>query len=327
MTTQDSQGSSQASANCHPGAVPSFHHLHLNSVDPDAAIDFYTTHFTTTSRTTWGGLPALASPNHVLILFTPVSTPPATAPQTAIWHFGWHVPDARAALEIYRRRAGVQLLPLYTGDADRTVFISSDTWPGVGGVLGRSTAQIAEARTAGVEPTRAGGFAYLQGPDDAIVEYAGNHPAERFNHVHMFQEDPLCAELWYSQHLGAARLPGRTPPADLTDATCQVPRGPDRTFPALEPAGMFRTPAGGVAFGDVWLPWYMRQGDQPLASTRGNLYDHIALGVTGLDAWMDKLRNEGVSVLDGPYPLGETRAVMIAGPSQEAIELVEVTES
>jgi hypothetical protein len=307
-------------------APPSFHHLHLNSVDPDAAIDFYTAHFATTSRTTWGGVPALASPNQVLILFSQVPTPPPVAPQTAIWHFGWHVPDARVALDTYRSRAGVKLLPLYTGDGDTTVFISSDTWPGTGGVLGRTPAQIAEAKVTGVEPTRAGGFAYLQGPDNAIVEYAGNYPAQRFNHVHMFQEDPLCAELWYRQHLGASPLPGRGDPASLTEATCQVPRGPDRTFPALEPDGTFRTPSGGVAFGDVWLPWYMRQGDQPLVGTRGNVYDHIALRVTRLDPWIDKLRNAGVTFINAPYRLGETRAVMIAGPSQEAIELVEVSQ-
>jgi hypothetical protein len=215
------------------------------------------------------------------------------------------------------------LLQLYTGDGGDSVFISSDTWPGTAGILGRTTAQIADAKATGVEPTRTGGFAYMQGPDNAIVEYAGNHPAERFNHVHMFQEDPLCAELWYQQHLDASPLPGRTPHASLDEASCHVPRGPDRTFPALEPEGTFRTPSGGVAFGDVWLPWYMRQGDQPLVGTLGNLYDHFAVSVTSLDVWMDKLRKEGVTFLNEPYRLGDTRAVMIAGPSQEAIELVE----
>ena len=75
--------------------APGFHHLHLNSVDPDAAIDFYTRQFPSTSTASWGGLPALASPNNVLVLFSKVATPPATAPQTAIWHFGWHVTDTR----------------------------------------------------------------------------------------------------------------------------------------------------------------------------------------------------------------------------------------
>jgi catechol 2,3-dioxygenase-like lactoylglutathione lyase family enzyme len=304
--------------------TPSFHHLHLNSLDPDAAIDFYTEQFTTTSRTTWGGLLALDSPNRVLILFTKVPTPPAVWPQTAIWHFGWHTVDARASLETYRRREGLNLLPLHTGDEERTVLISSDTWPGTGGVLGRTEAQIAEAKATGLEPTRTGGFAYMQGPDDAIVEYAGDFPAERFNHVHMFQEDPLCAQLWYQEHLDASSLPSRTSPTPLTEATCKVPRALDRTFPALESDGLIRTPSAGVAFGDVALPWYMRQGDQPLASTRGQVYDHFALSVTDLDAWVDKLRNEGIGVLEEPYKLGDTRAVMITGPSQEAIELVEV---
>jgi len=30
-------------------AAPGFHHLHLNSVDPDAAIDFYTRQFPPTT--------------------------------------------------------------------------------------------------------------------------------------------------------------------------------------------------------------------------------------------------------------------------------------
>jgi catechol 2,3-dioxygenase-like lactoylglutathione lyase family enzyme len=299
--------------------TPRFHHLHLNSVDPDAAIEFYVRQFSSTSRTTWGGLPALASPNDVLILFTQVDSQPPIAPDTAIWHFGWHVPDSRAAMQVYRNRTGVQLLPLYTGEDDRAVEISSDTWPGTGGVLGRTRAQVAEARAAGVEPTRSGGFAYIQGPDCAIVEYAGNHPAERFNHVHMWQEEPLCAQRWYQQHLNASLLPGGV----VGDGDCKVARGSERSFPALEPGGTFRTPSGGVAFGDVWLPWYMRQGETPLEPTRGHLYDHFALSVTDLDGWVRELRSAGVTLLESEYRLGETRAVMISGPSQEAIELIE----
>jgi 4-hydroxyphenylpyruvate dioxygenase-like putative hemolysin len=54
------------------------------------------------------------------------------------------------------------------------------------------------------------------------------------------------------------------------------------------------------------------------------VYDHIALSVTDLDAWIAKLRAEGVTFLEEPYQLGDTRAVMIEGPSREALELVEV---
>src|SRR5215467_1874362 len=214
-------------------ATPGFHHLHLNSVDPDRAIDFYTRQFPSTAKGQWGGFPVLKSPNNVLVLFTKVDTPPPTKPQSAIWHFGWHVTDARVSLETYKRRDEVKLLPLYTTDEGGSVLVSSDTWPNVGNVLGLTRAQIAEARAKGVQPPGGGGFAYMTGPDDALVEYAGNYPAERFNHVHLWQEEPLCALLWYRKHLNApvrAGFSGALP----TEADCKVSRGADRTWPALK---------------------------------------------------------------------------------------------
>jgi hypothetical protein len=304
--------------------APGFHHLHLNSVDPDAAVAFYIEHFPTSAKTSWGGFPALAAPNDVLVLFTKVPAAPPTSPQTAIWHFGWHVTDTRKSLDTYTGRKHLKLLPLYTTDEGGSVFISSDTWPGTGGVPGRTKAQIAEAKAHGIQPARSGGFGYMQGPDDALVEYAGNHPAERFNHVHMFHDDPFCAQLWYQKHLNAPVFAGRTSPTGMTETTCQVPRGPERSWPALERQGMFRAPSAAVVFGDVALPCYMRQDDRPLASSRGHLYDHIALSVGDLDAWVGKLRGEGIRFLEEPYRLGDTRAVMIEGPSREALELVEV---
>ena len=304
--------------------APGFHHLHLNSVDPSAAIDFYVRQFASTSKTSWGGFAALASPNDVLILFSKVDAPPPITPQSAIWHFGWHVTDVRKSLAAYRARPEVKLLPLYTTDEGGFVPISSDTWPPTGAVLGLTKAEIAEAKAKGIKPNGGGGFAYMAGPDGAIVEYLGDLPAERMNHVHLWQEQPFCAQLWYQKHLNATPVTGRGPARPRTQANCEVERGPDRTWPALTREGMFRTPSAAVLFGDVMLTWYMRQGDAPLAPTRGQLYDHIALSVADLDAWIAKLRGEGVRLLQEPYPLGDTRAVMVEGPSREALELVEV---
>jgi catechol 2,3-dioxygenase-like lactoylglutathione lyase family enzyme len=303
---------------------PLFHHLHLNSVDPDAALAFYTAQFPTTSKASWAGFPALKSPNDVMVLFTKVAAPPTIAPQSAYWHFGWHVPDVRKSLATYQGRPEVKLLPLYTTDEGGFVFVSSDTWPGTGGVLGLTKAQIAAANSEGIKPAGGAGFAYMQGPDNAIVEYQGNMPAERFNHVHLYQEDPFCAQLWYQKHLGGTAVTSRAPGPVRTEANCKVERSPDRTWPALQQEGMFRVPTAAVTFGDVALTWYANPGDKPLASSRGQLYDHIALSVSDLDAWVAKLRGEGVTVLDAPYKLGDTRAAMIEGPSREAIELVEV---
>jgi catechol 2,3-dioxygenase-like lactoylglutathione lyase family enzyme len=305
--------------------APGFHHLHLNSVDPDAAIAFYTKQYPTTSKTIFAGQPALASPNNVLVLFNKVAQPPESNPQiTAYWHFGWHVTDERKAMATYVARPEVKLFPLYTTAEGGSVLVSSDSWPGTGGILGLTPAGIADARSKGVKPLGGAGFAYMGGPDGTLIEYQGNMPTERFNHVHMYEEDPFCAQIWYMTHLNA---PSPQTPATApkhAEADCKVARAADRTWPALERQGMFRTPSAGVTFGDVSMNWYMRQTDKPLVSTRGHLMDHVGLSVKDLDAWIGKLRAENVTFLEQPYRLGDTRAVMIEGPSKEAIELVEV---
>ena len=326
-----------AGANQSPAAEPAsalpppgFHHLHLNSTDPDAAIAFYVRQFPSTSKTSWNGIPALASPNNVLVLFNKVTQAPVSDPQTtAFWHFGWHVTDERKNMETYVGRRAVTLMPLYTTDEGGSVLVSSDTWPGMGGVLGLTKAQIADARAKGVKSLGGAGFAYIAGPDGALIEYQGNFPRERFNHVHMYQEDPFCAQLWYRTHLNAPGPQAGTSGAagggtERTEANCKVSRASDRTWPALERQGMFRTPAAGVTFGDVAMNWYMRQTETPLVSTRGHLMDHVGLSVGDLDAWVAKLKREGVTFLEEPHALGNTRAAIIEGPSREAIELVEV---
>src|SRR5206468_1689701 len=92
---------------------------------------------------------------------------------------------------------------------------------------------------------------------------------------------------WYQEHLNAPVFAGRTSRTPLTAATCKVERGADRSWPALDREGMFRSPSAAVVFGDVALPWYMRQGDRPLASSRGHVYDHVAL--VGADAERDPI--------------------------------------
>jgi catechol 2,3-dioxygenase-like lactoylglutathione lyase family enzyme len=316
-------GGTRAAAQTTPLPTPGFHHLHLNSVNPDGAIEFYTREFPSTSKGTFAGQPALKSPNNVWVLFTKVATPPATMPPTAFWHFGWHVTDVHKAIDKYLKD-GVTMLPLYAEEGGGTVFTSADTWPGSGGALGLTTAGIAEAKAKGIKPTFAAGFSYLRGPDDAMIESQGNMPAERFNHIHMWHEQPYCAQLWYQKHLNLVVSARGGQPA-RTEANCSVTRSPDRTFPALDWNGMLRTPSvTNTTFSDVSLFSYMNQWDTPLVSTRGHLMDHIALNVPNLDPWIAKLRAEGVKFLEEPYRVGEYRAVMIEGPSREAIEMIEV---
>ena len=61
-----------------------------------------------------------------------------------------------------------------------------------------------------------------------------------------------------------------------------------------------------------------------LAGSRGQLQDHIALERRRSRRVGRQIARRGVKFLDEPYSLGDTRAVMIEGPSREALELVEV---
>src|SRR5437762_11269938 len=82
-----------------------FHHVHLNSVNPAAAADYYPKPFAqSATRATLNGYESVKTGN-VYLLFTKVNTPPVTelnGPQTAVWHFGWNTPDSRKYDERFR---------------------------------------------------------------------------------------------------------------------------------------------------------------------------------------------------------------------------------
>jgi hypothetical protein len=322
---------------------PGFHHLHMNSPDPSAAVDAFMKLYPASTKVTVAGFTGIRSANGVTMLFTKVTRPApapgpgrvsAAAPQTAFWHHVWSVTDARATLRQLRAADPTfdrtKFIPQLTGPDGATVDFSSDTLSGF-----LTTGQLEAARKAGRTPTHRGGYFNWYGPDGVVMETSDQAP-EAYRIVGMFQDQPYCAVFWYRKHLNAADRPanptgagggrGGPPPSDgpTSEAACNVTRGSDVSWPSTYERGHFRTPpAQSVYYGDVQLRWYMNQEERPLASTRGQLLDHLALGVTGLDAWVAKLRREGVTFLEQPYRFGDTRAVMIEGPGKEAIELVE----
>jgi 4-carboxymuconolactone decarboxylase len=319
-------------------ATPHFHHIHMNSVDPSAAIAGFLDIYPGSTRVTVAQFEGLKTANNVAMLFTKVSTPPpapgpdrvtAASPQTAFWHHVWSAQDARAVLQRLRARDPAfdtkTFIPQYTGPDGGKVDFSSDTFPGF-----LTTRQVEEARQKGATPTHTGGYFNWYGPDGVVMETSDQGRTEAYRIVGMFQEQPYCAVLWYREHLNAAESPasgrGTAPEGSphLSEADCKVSRGADVSWPSTYKRGHYRNPpAQSVYFDDVQLRWYMNQEDRPLAGTRGQLMDHLALGVTGLDAWIAKLKRENVKFLEQPYRFGDTRAVLIEGPGREAIELVE----
>jgi len=151
-----------------------FHHLALNVTDPAAAIDFYTARFDC-QRTSSSAIQA----GPAQLLFRKVKTPPPSAIESAIWHFGWGAEDMPRA---------------YKEQLDKGT--SFDT----------PLTDISDL-------TRSPNFyyAYIKGPNGALIEIntASHH---RFGHVHLLSADPVAAGLWWARHFGINwPPPGREP--------------------------------------------------------------------------------------------------------------------
>jgi len=297
------------------------HHVHLNSMNPKAAAAYYPKPFSLSAiATTFNGIDAVKTGN-VYLLFTKVATPPLTelnGPQDAVWHFGWNTPDSRKYNERFHEM-GLKIAQMWDAADGKLVDMSSDTLPGL-----PTQEQILEMRAKGVKPTREGGFGYLRGPDDAMIENAQAGQVERFNHVHMYHEHPLCAMQWYVTHLGATLPLGPNgAPAAPRAGDCKQPYAPP-TWPSFfKFPGFVRDPSGAVFFDDISIsirPW----PGGGLVSTRGHIVDHWALSVADLDGTVARLKGEGVTFLEEIHPWTSTRAAMIEGPDRVAIELVEV---
>jgi catechol 2,3-dioxygenase-like lactoylglutathione lyase family enzyme len=299
-----------------------FHHVHLNSVNPEAAATYYLKPFAqTTAKTMYNGFQAVKTGN-IYLLFSKVNMPPQnelTGPQTSIWHFGWNTPNSRQYNEKFRAM-GLAIAQMWDAADGKLIDMSSDALPGL-----PTQEQILEMRKKGTQPTREGGFGYLRGPDGAMIENAQAGTVERFNHVHMYHEHPICAMQWYAQHLGATIPQGRGGAAASGGAAgdCRTTAYAPPTWPSFAKTGFVREPSGGVNFDDIAIlirPW----PGGGLVGTRGRLVDHWALSTADLVATVARLKSEGVTFLEEIHTWGNSRAAVIEGPDRIAIEIIEV---
>jgi len=317
-----------------PSDTPALHHVGLNSVDVDAAIDWYLRLWPTAARGSFAGMPSVEA--EMLLVLREVTEQPAgafeptlgrPAAQSAFWHIGAFLNTTDSDAEL--AAIGVRHLTLFTGPDDQQGVWRSGLTPYPGTL---TEAQIAVAESPGPRP---GGFSYVLGPDGALFELTGGPTTPpSLSHVHFFHEQPQCAANWYVDYLGMTLPPARDDDASTSGRhryePCEAELGA-AGWPSLERAGTIRQPRATVRHANGAMSFYPRQcvlercgAPQRLVPSRGQVLDHVGFAVSDVDAWYSWLTARGVTVVEEIHVVDEGRAFMFEGPDALAIEFVEL---
>lgn len=272
-----------------PAPGISLHHIHLNSPDPKAAIDFHLARFEA-ERDHPPGLDEGIRGQRTSILFRKVASPPPWQLTSAIWHIGWGAPDMPA--EVARQKAlGTRFFEPLTDISD----------------------------IGGNPNARPGSFyyAYVETPDRALIEL-NTAASRRFGHLHLFSEDPLAAGAWYERHLGARRR-GRSPsPEPRFYRGFQI--GPSVSL-ALGEVNVILFPLAYArkAYAEHW------KGKTEIDSTEGRVIDHLGFRVDDLAKQLAGFREAGGKITREPQAIPGTslRHAFVEGPDRIRIELIE----
>ena len=260
-----------------------FHHVHLNTVDPEAAIKFYTGKFKA-ERQKFAGLRDAVWTGDSWILFTKVDAPPPSEIISGIWHIGWGAEDMKTTYQ----------MQVDNGTKFQTPLTD------ISGMTG--------------SPENSGRFfyAYVDGPDHALIELntARHH---NFGHVHMFSANPIATGEWYKKHFG---FPARLQAEPRTYRNVQ---NAPAAFLTANHVSMIVYPVEYLKTSG--MPEF--KGRTELAPTRGRVVDHIGFAVDNLDVAMTQLKAVGVKVTAEPRAAGPIKFAFIEGPDQVAIELIE----
>jgi catechol 2,3-dioxygenase-like lactoylglutathione lyase family enzyme len=146
-----------------------FHHVHINSVDPESHVGFYAARFQS-SASRFADRPAL-SVDGMWFLFNAVAERPPSDPVSGFWHIGWGAPDMPGTYAALRASGTTFQTPL----TNAGMFLQGKPGPL--------------------------DFMYAYGPGGEWIElYTTSNST--FHHIHLLSADPPAAEAWYLKYFG-----------------------------------------------------------------------------------------------------------------------------
>ncbi|HEV2988784.1 MAG TPA: VOC family protein [Candidatus Angelobacter sp.] len=271
-----------------PAPVAHFHHVHLNTTDPAAAIAFYTAKFDCEKAQFAGRMDAVLAQKSWL-LFTKVEKAPKPEITSAIWHIGWGAENMK---ETYQKQldSGTKFETPLTDISD----------------IGGGNAQ-------GVFF-----FAYVDGPDHQLIELnTANH--HHFGHIHLLSKDPVGTGEWYMKEFGMIRR-GSGPISREPRMYRGLQIGPSMSL-MMDNVNFIIFPLEYAK--KQWPELWKDRND--FESSKGHVTDHIGFSVDNLDQALARLKKDGVKVTDEPraIPGSKIKYAFIEGPDHIRIEVVE----
>ncbi len=152
-----------------------FHHIGLNSTNPEATIAFYTANLSATKTTYRGKVDAVYT-ERSFFLVNKVDTPPRRGLNTTINHIGWAGKDGPSEFE-WLKKQGIEFHTPVTA-------------------LGQNF------------------YMYFYGPDKELLEIFTGNQNYRFEHIHLYATDVNATARWFVDQLGLEGRGDRPKPED-----------------------------------------------------------------------------------------------------------------
>jgi catechol 2,3-dioxygenase-like lactoylglutathione lyase family enzyme len=264
-----------------------FHHLHINSADPDASIAYYLKHFNAKPAKFAGTADAVwVQKSWLLFNKVPVKAPIKI--NSAIWHIGWGAPDAKQEFK-RQTELGNTFFQTLTDISTASSNWDPDTFY----------------------------FMYVASPDRTLIEL-NTAPTDTFGHLHLLSDDTAAAADFYVKFFGATPKESSTARRSPPPASGAPPRRPASFM--IDNVNLIIMPTS-YAKGEFPADWV---GVSEIQPSRGTVNDHIGFSVPNLDQALKIMRANGVKVTDEPADVpGKYRHAFIEGPDRITIELIE----
>ena len=268
----------------------SFHHTHLNVLDPAKTVAYYKKFFSGVPVKFRGVSDAILTDRSYFLL-SKVSTAPKWELTSAIYHLGWGGVDGPSDFA-WRDREGIEWeTPLSSLGAEH--------------------------------------YMYAFGPDKEVVEVWTGFRHHRFGHIHLISDNVVEAKNWYVEYLGLkgpARDAPKPPKApDEFDNTSDI----GSIFRYLWTSSVstdngvtiniFARPS------DDTVVWWTYGDLGPIVPSDGRVVDHIAFSFRDIDVVFKRMKDGGVEIVQPikDNPEYKIRSFFVRGPDKILIEVLE----